>query len=125
MLVGVVAMALGGCLYLRAVDPHNPTAVMPTCPTKFLTHLDCPGCGGLRATHALLHGDLRLALRDNAFLVLLSPVMLWLLTRAAQGYVTDRPTRVPTRLAGTILVVGVTWAIVRNLPNWPWKPISA
>nr|WP_240963201.1 DUF2752 domain-containing protein [Antrihabitans stalactiti] len=98
---------------------------MPTCPTKFLTHLDCPGCGGLRATHALLHGDLRLALRDNAFLVLLSPIMLWLLTRAAQGYVTDRPTRVPTRLAGTILVVGVAWAIVRNLPNWPWKPISA
>jgi hypothetical protein len=125
VLFGVVTMAIGGCLYLWSVDPHNPTAIMPGCPTKFLTHLDCPGCGGLRATHALLHGDLRLALRDNAFLVVLSPVILWLLTRAAQGYVTDQPTRVSSRLAGSILAVAVAWAVVRNLPNFPWKPVSA
>ena len=34
-----------------------------------LTGLNCPGCGMTRSLYALLHGDFRLALKDNALFV--------------------------------------------------------
>ncbi len=55
--------------YLALVDPNVPGRY-PLCPTKLLTGLDCPGCGGLRAVHSIATGDLLGALDHNAFVVL-------------------------------------------------------
>ena len=38
----------------------------------------CPGCGSLRALHALAHGDLKAALAFNAPLVIALPVIAFL-----------------------------------------------
>ncbi len=62
-------VALVGTSYLALVDPNEP-GHYPLCPTKALTGLDCPGCGGLRAVHSLATGDLLGALDHNAFVVL-------------------------------------------------------
>ncbi|MFW6689822.1 DUF2752 domain-containing protein [Streptomyces sp. MAR4 CNX-425] len=48
-----------------AVDPNEPGRY-PPCPVAAYTGLACPGCGGLRAAHALAHGDVTAALGANA-----------------------------------------------------------
>jgi len=40
-----------------------------------LTGLDCPTCGALRATHLLLHGQLRAAFAMNPFLFFAVPCL--------------------------------------------------
>lgn len=67
--LAVGAVTLCAAAYVGLVDPNQP-GHYPLCPTKALTGLDCPGCGGLRATHALVTGDLVGALDQNAFVVL-------------------------------------------------------
>lgn len=37
----------------------------PLCPFKLLTGLPCPGCGGIRAANALLHGNILGAIYTN------------------------------------------------------------
>lgn len=57
-------------LYIGAVDPNTPGHYF-ACPLKSLTGLDCPGCGGLRAVHSLVHGDIGGALNHNLLAVLM------------------------------------------------------
>jgi hypothetical protein len=67
--LAVGALTLCSLAYVGLVDPNQP-GHYPLCPTKALTGLDCPGCGGLRATHALVTGDVVGALDHNALVVL-------------------------------------------------------
>src|SRR5665811_2423624 len=66
--LGVAAATLVCTGYVAAVDP-NVAGHYPTCPFLAITGLYCPGCGALRAVHALAHGDLVTALARNPFAV--------------------------------------------------------
>ena len=86
------------------------------CPS-LLVGIACPGCGGLRGTASLLHGDIATAWAYNPFVVLGAPLMLFLLVRwfvdAAQGREPWSPSAVTAgAVAGAVLVFGV----VRNVP---------
>jgi hypothetical protein len=73
------AVVLAATAFVGLVDPNEP-GHYPLCPTKYLTGVDCPGCGGLRATHDLVRGDVVGALDHNAAVVLLvlpGLVLLW------------------------------------------------
>ncbi|MGH8970052.1 MAG: DUF2752 domain-containing protein [Actinomycetes bacterium] len=112
---GSVAAALG---YLALVDPHQ-AGRYPVCPFHALTGLWCPGCGGLRATHDLLHGDIAAAVGQNALLVLGVPVLAllwwWRWRPAAGRSAADRqPQAVPATLV--LAVIALSFAVVRNLP---------
>ena len=70
--IGGAALAillLAAGLILFFCDPVR-VPIYPQCLFHQMTGLDCPGCGSLRAMHALLHGQLAAALHFNAFLVL-------------------------------------------------------
>ena len=56
----------------------NPSLALwfPRCPIKFLTGFSCPGCGGQRATHALLHGNVGEALSYNYFYIIAIPFVI-------------------------------------------------
>ena len=78
----------------------------------------CPGCGGLRMTHDLLHGDLAAAATDNVFLLVGLPlVALWWLSRRRAR----RPAVTPAAIA-VAAAAAVLWAVVRNLPGFPLVP---
>ncbi|MGC7322706.1 DUF2752 domain-containing protein, partial [Mycobacteroides abscessus subsp. massiliense] len=62
----VAGAAAAGCAAVWFGDPTTPGGVLPVCPLKALTGLDCPGCGGLRMAYSLMHGDVLGALRYNA-----------------------------------------------------------
>ncbi|MBP5258554.1 MAG: DUF2752 domain-containing protein [Prevotella sp.] len=60
---------------------YDPSKVnfFPPCVFYKLTGYKCSGCGMQRAFHSLLHLDISAALGYNAFLVLLSPLLIALL----------------------------------------------
>ena len=68
------AAAVFACV-LFFFDPMT-SAFYPRCPSKLLTGYDCPGCGTTRALHALVHLDFGAALRYNAALFVLGPLLL-------------------------------------------------
>ncbi|MGV0718488.1 DUF2752 domain-containing protein [Mycolicibacterium sp. XJ662] len=116
--LGTGALAVGALTYVGLADPHRTNFFFPACPFKALTGLDCPGCGGLRMTHDLLHGDLAAAAADNVFLLVGLPLLLiWALTRWRQ----KRPVwNVPVVVL--IILTTVTWGVARNLPGFPLVP---
>jgi hypothetical protein len=113
---GAVAAVLGA-VHLALVDPSRP-GHYPVCLVLRATGWYCPGCGGLRAGHELLHGRPTAALGQNALVVLLLPVALLAYARWTRDRITGRPSRgeIPVRwlVLGTVLTVG--FGVLRNLP---------
>lgn len=90
----------------------------PFCTFYRVTGMQCPGCGGLRAAHHLLHGEVVTAFRFNQLVVLILPIAAWFaLRRVLRG---PRPGKIShraqTRWAWGALAVLVVFWVVRNLP---------
>ncbi len=112
------ALAVGALAYVGLVDPHRAGSVFPPCPFKALTGWNCPGCGGLRMTHDLLHADVGAAVVDNVFLLIGLPLLAgWVLWRRRRG---QRP--FPPVALVVIAVVTLAWTVARNLPGFPLIP---
>jgi len=116
--LGTGAVAVGGLAYIGLADPHRPNFLFPVCPFHAATGLFCPGCGGLRMVHDVLNGDLAAAVVDNVVALIGLPLLLvWILLRRRS----ERPWLTP--VSGTVIVViAVTWTVVRNLPGFPLVP---
>ena len=99
--------ALGAGTVLFFFDPAI-TPAYPACPFHSLTGLACPTCGGLRATHLLLHGQVRAAFEMNPFLFFAGPVVALFLIRPALA----RPRWVPWVAIGLL----AAFFIYRNWP---------
>ncbi|WP_037604731.1 DUF2752 domain-containing protein [Streptacidiphilus rugosus] len=117
--LGLFGATAAATAYVGAVDPNRP-GHYPVCPFLRLTGWWCPGCGGLRAVHALTRGDLTGALHDNALGVLLcaTAVGVWAFwtTRVAAGR--PRPTiRLGRPWIFLLLAVVLVFTVLRNLPT--------
>jgi hypothetical protein len=102
---------------VAVVDPNEPGRY-PTCPVLAVTGLFCPGCGALRALHALAHGDVATAVGLNALMVLAAVALVvgwgtWV-ARRWQGRPRVRVTPAPA-LYG-LLVAVLVFTVLRNLP---------
>jgi hypothetical protein len=116
--LGTGAVLAGALAYIGLGDPHRSNFLFPTCPFHAATGLYCPGCGGLRMVHDVLHGDLAAAIVDNVVALIGLPLLLaWFLLRRRSG----RPWMTPVA-AVVIIAVAVTWTVVRNLPGFPLVP---
>lgn len=114
---GVAGMLAVG-VALAVLYFHRPAGQMffPRCSFYSITGWLCPGCGGLRSVHELLHGELGRAARCNALFVVGTPVVLaWWGWNRMRG----RRTVVTPRLVWVAFVVVVVFMAVRNLPGWP------
>jgi hypothetical protein len=115
--VGAATLALTA--YVAVVDPNQP-GHFPVCPTFALTGLYCPGCGMLRATHDLTHGDIAGAMQRNPLAPFLLAAMLALYVLWVVLRWTGRPVRwTPGRWTPWLLVGGfVLFTVARNVPGW-------
>ena len=116
--IGSVLAGVTALTYVGLVDPHRPGSPFPPCMFKLLTGWNCPGCGGLRMTYDVLHGDLSAAAVDNVFVLVGLPLLLlWVVGRRRTG-------RSPFTPAVYWLIGGsvVAWTVVRNLPGFPLVP---
>lgn len=121
---GLAAVATA---YVAAVDPSSPGHYL-ACPLFVLTGHYCAGCGALRATHDLAHGDLAGAWAMNPLWVAAVPLLVvaWLrwTGRSWRGPATagDVPVvRGGVRLPWVVLLVTVAFTVLRNVPALaPW-----
>jgi len=112
-----LCMAAAVLALLFAFDPAA-TWWFPSCPLRALTGWLCPFCGSLRAIHALLHGDPRVALALNPLVTagILTGVTV-LASDAVHPVRTSRFDRLVARCAGARgLAVAIAFAVLRNVP---------
>ncbi|MBI3876043.1 MAG: DUF2752 domain-containing protein [Verrucomicrobia bacterium] len=98
---------------LFVFDPAQ-NSFYPQCAFKRLTGWDCPGCGGLRSVHQLLHGNVRAAFALNPLLFMLTPIGTGWLAARLRGW------RVPAPLAGragviALIIVVLLFTVLRNM----------
>ena len=116
LVIAGVALVSGGLLF--AVNPAEH-AIYPACWLYATTGWRCPGCGGLWATHELLHGYLAAAWLLNPLAVLLLPLYAWIgvdvVLTLFRGRGLPKPAPRPALIwlgAAGLLLFGV----LRNLP---------
>lgn len=102
---------------LIGVVAFVPEEWWPKCPIHAVTGLWCPGCGGQRALHAVLRGDLETAVAQNALVFALPAFVL-------AGFFAENSRRpLWNRLVvGLVVTVTALFTIVRNLPGSPLAP---
>ena len=106
-IAALIAVAIAASLvFLYLYNPQD-ISFFPRCPFYALTGYKCPGCGPLRAIHAMLHFRFGDALRLNPLLFAAIPVVVGLLVsrRFATNVVVSR----------VILAVVIIYWIVRNI----------
>lgn len=102
------------------IDPSQ-YRLMPKCPVKFLTTLDCPGCGFQRALHAALHGHFIEAIHYNLFLLLAIPLTcLWfinsfMIERTSNQVNRAKMVRLNRGIIYVYIFCYVCWFIIRNI----------
>jgi hypothetical protein len=118
--VGLGAGVAVATLALRLRDPHQGGS-WGFCPSRALTGIDCPLCGGLRAVNDLTHGDIGAAWYSNALLVGSAPVLvaLWIWWLVAS--LTGRPAPSEHKWAkGFLWAYGALIVFFWIFRNTPW-----
>lgn len=92
------------------------------CGFHALTGFSCPGCGATRALGQLFQGHWAEAFRLNPILISLLPLAVYGIVWVAR----PRPPRTAVRPVwlGALVVVGLLFAVLRNLPVQPWAGLA-
>jgi hypothetical protein len=116
----ILGTAILGTLAVVFFFNPNTNNFYPVCLFHKLTGLNCPGCGMTRALYALLHGNLPLALKDNALFIF---TLAFLAVRGAwfaAKYFLRKPTEqfvLPKMLWAFLIIAGV-FTVLRNFPEF-------
>lgn len=99
------------------------------CTFHQVTGLQCPGCGGQRALHYLLHGDFLTALRYNALFVIFIPFFIYLYIILVKVYGLKEQLYIDNflftgKFGIIVLIVAVCFFILRNIPYVPFLFLS-
>ena len=117
-----IFMIAAGCILLLYffVEPKNGN--FPICFFHQITGLYCPGCGVQRSFHALLHGYILTAMSYNLLFVLFLPLVVYFVL----GYVLGKKYSTSSfiynpRFSLTVLIVVISFWVLRNLPFTPFS----
>jgi len=98
----------------------NPTEYKyyPPCYFKEITGYLCPGCGGIRATHLLLRGQIIEAIKSNLLIVLFIPIISYYLISEIIFLLFNKklpPFNPPLFVVIIFIVVIICYWIFRNI----------
>lgn len=101
----------------------NPAEIsfLPICPFKQITGYYCPGCGGQRALHQILHGNLVEAFQDNFLIFIFLPFLFFKIIDKFNN--TTFSTFYLLEKNGIWIFLGfiLCFTIARNLPFYPFN----
>ena len=123
---GLLAAVCGVVAVLYLFSPYD-SGIYATCPFKALTDFHCPGCGTLRGLYELFHGNLANAFGLNPLMVLVLPFIAYsILKYVAMGILGRKERRVfiPSALIWSLLVVIISFWVLRNLPYYPFTLLA-
>jgi hypothetical protein len=104
-------------------DPATDSR-FPGCPFFAATDLYCPGCGSLRAMHALLHGHLMYAFRLNPLMMIVAPfLVLSSIQRVCVAHQLSNLSLVRT-LGRHAALIFVAYGVLRNIPMFPFDLLA-
>lgn len=119
LLIGLAVAALGAAL-LYLYDPAEH-GFYPRCFFRAVTGWDCPGCGGLRATHQLLRGHVGEAFALNPLLVITVPLLIYAGTRSQAELLLRRRLPMPLKSPVWIWLAAIAVLAFGVLRNLPWR----
>ncbi len=125
MIAAATTLIVAAIIIIYIFDPST-TNIYPRCPSKLITGYDCPGCGSLRALHALCHGDIATAWHFNPALFFAIPlIIIYIIAdNCRPSNPTPRTARNLQRLHHVthhpltpilLLIAIIIWTITRNL----------
>ncbi len=117
----VLGLALAAVAAVSAWNP-NQSGHYPSCPFLLITGLYCPGCGSLRATYALGHGQLDIMFARNPLYPLGLVMLAFIWGAWLRRRFTGRPRQWAAPAWSLWLFLGLVllfW-FFRNLPGWEW-----
>jgi hypothetical protein len=126
VLAAMLLLGTAAIILLRVFDPAT-SGIFPPCPIRYLTGLYCPGCGSLRAMHALLHGELARAWAMNPLMIVMLPFVTYGLASAALLELRGNglpEVMLPAKWIRAFCVVVVLYAVARNLPLYPFDLLA-
>lgn len=99
------------------------------CTLHRFTGLECPGCGGQRSLHLLLHGEILQALHYNAFFVIALPFLAYFYYMAIRVYVLGQKEYLKSFIFRpwfgiSLIVFVVLFFILRNIPIFPFTYLA-
>lgn len=126
--LALILPALVICFYFAYYDA-NFDSEGRQCTVLYLTGLQCPGCGGQRALHYLLHGEIMMALRYNVLFVIGLPFLIYLYYLVLQMYVLKNEkylnrTIFSTRFVYIFLAILLIFFVLRNIPIEPFTYLA-
>lgn len=116
----LVAVGVSAAVAVVAAWDPNESGHYPTCPFLATTGFTCPGCGSLRATHALLQGDLATAWHRNPGLLVALPLLFltWVASMRRAWTGAPRSWIVPNWLLAPLPVLIAAYWVLRNVPGF-------
>ena len=123
---GLLAAVCGVVAVLYLHSPYD-SGIYAACPFKALTNFHCPGCGTLRGLHELFHGHLASAFGLNPLMVLVLPFIAYsILKYIAAGILGRKEHKVfiHSALIWSLLVVIISFWVLRNLPYYPFTLLA-
>ena len=126
VLAAMFLLGEAGIILLRVFDPAT-SGFFPPCPVRYLTGLYCPGCGSLRAMHALLHGELGRAWAMNPLMIVMLPFVTYGLVSAALLELRGKglpEVVLPATWIRALCVAVIVFGIARNLPFYPFDLLA-
>lgn len=127
ILLSVIFPLLIICLYYFYNETNSGWSIQ--CSFYRITGLQCPGCGGQRALHYLLHGEFLKALRSNAMFVVCLPFFIYLYIVLVEVYGLKKQRHLANFLFSSkfgiiTLIVTLSFFILRNIPFIPFSYLS-
>jgi|TARA_B100000959_G_scaffold284042_1_gene354532 hypothetical protein len=122
----VIALVIAAVIFISQYEPVANKQYYPQCGFKKATGYDCPGCGGLRATHAITRGNIAGAFHFHPGFVLSLPIVGYLLVLWIREW--RRTSEMPFPLTQPecnrpltwIAILFVSLGILRNIPVKPF-----